>query len=95
MNPELLNRIRAGAFVKIILTEEEVTLSGYCAQDPDSEAHIRLDSMILNEAGYCEKISLRLTQEDIAVVYFLPEAPVFLDGEGAEFTMTASFHSEL
>lgn len=95
MNPELLNRIRAGTFIKIILTEEEVTLSGYAAQDPDSQSHIRLDSMILNQSGYCEKVSLRLAETDIAVVYFLPEAPVFIDGEGAEFTLSAGFHPEL
>ena len=91
MNPELLNRIKTGAFVNLIL-KEEVSLSGYAGADTDSPSLIRFDSMLLNSQGYLEKISLQLAEDDIATVHFLPEAPHFVDTDGHEIQMENGFH---
>ncbi len=94
MNPELFARILAGSFVKVVL-KEEVTLSGYAGADLLNPAVIRFDGLVLNDQGYLEKVSLHLTQDDVAAVHFLPEAPLFVDGDGNEFRMEPGFFKEL
>jgi hypothetical protein len=94
MNPELFNRILAGSFVKVVL-KEEVSLSGYAGADLEKPELIRLDAMVLGEQGYLEKVSLHLTQDDIAAVQFLPEAPLFVDGDGNEIRMESGFFKDL
>jgi hypothetical protein len=93
MNPELLNRIKNGSFVKIVL-REEVTLLGYAGADLESPALIRFDSMVLGDSGYLEKVSLQMAEEDIATVHFLPEAPVFVDHDGNEIRMEPGFFQD-
>jgi hypothetical protein len=93
MNPELANRIKAGTFVKIIL-KEDVSLSGYAGVDLENPSLFRLDAMVLGSSGYLEKVSLHLTEEDIASVQFLPQAPLFVDRDGNEITMEPGFFPE-
>lgn len=93
MNPELFNRILAGSFVKVVL-KEDVTLSGYAGADLLEASLIRFDGLVLNDQGYLEKVSLHLTQDDIATVQFLPEAPLFVDGDGNEFRMEPGFFKD-
>ena len=93
MNPELFNRIRAGSFVTVVL-KEDVSLSGYAGSDLEKPELIRLDAMVLNSQGYLEKVSLHLVPNDIAAVRFLPEAPLFVDGDGNEFRMESGFFKD-
>ncbi|NJK92902.1 MAG: hypothetical protein HC904_14415 [Blastochloris sp.] len=91
MNPELLNRVRAGAFARIVLPEEEQGLSGYIAQDPDRSDSLRFDTLMHNESGYLEKVSLSLPEKDLLAVHFLPEAPSFVDVDGNAISLQEGF----
>ena len=94
MNPELLNRIKAGSFVKIAFIDQ-VTVSGYAAADPASPGFLRLDGYALGDEGNLQEISLKVAPEEIATVDFFPESPSFTDHEGNCLTMQPGFFRHL
>jgi hypothetical protein len=94
MNPELLNRIQAGSFVKITFSDD-VPVSGYIANDPSSPGFLRLDGYWVAEEGCLQEISLKLAPEEISAVDFLPESPAFTDREGHSLTMAPGFFKHL
>jgi len=94
MNPELLNRIQAGSFVKIVFPDE-ASVSGYIANDPAVAGNLRLDGYWLAEEGHLQEFSLTLAPEEIASIAFLNESPSFMDGEGHCLTMQPGFFKHL
>lgn len=90
MNPQMVARMRAGSFARVVL-EGEAVVSGWLGADPESPEHLRLDGMVLGEAGYLEQVSLRLVPDDVRAVTYLPESPVFLDLDGHELRMEPGF----
>lgn len=94
MNPELLNRIQAGSFVKINLAGD-IPVSGYIGSDPSAPGFLRLDGYWLGDEGSLQEISLKIAAEEIATVDFLPESPLFTDREGHVLTMPPGFLKHL
>jgi hypothetical protein len=93
MNPEMLNRLREGGFVRVTLPEGDA-VTGWMGADPEDGAFLRLDTYLKNEAGYLEQASLRLTPDDVAHVQYLPEGPRFLDADGHDIPLQAGFFKE-
>lgn len=90
MNPEMVARMRQGSFVRVVLDQDAV-VSGWMGADPDQPDSLRLDGLILNEAGYLEQISLRLLPDDIRAITYLVESPLFLDTDGHAMRMEPGF----
>lgn len=90
MNPEMVARMRQGSFVRVVL-DEDAAVSGWMGADPDEPDWLRLDGLVLNEAGYLEQISLRLKPEDLRAVTYLAESPRFVDADGHEIRMEPGF----
>ncbi|MDX6767182.1 MAG: hypothetical protein SFU85_10375 [Candidatus Methylacidiphilales bacterium] len=90
MNPHMRNRIAAGDFARVTL-DEETTFSGYIAADPADPSVFRMDGYVLGAAGHLEGVSLRLADDDIHQIQFLPEPPVFVDAEGHDLVMVRGF----
>ncbi len=91
MNPDLLQRIRKGAFVAVTI-ENETPFSGYIGVDPSVPADsLRMDGCVLDESGHLERISIRLAESDITSVHFLNEPPTWIDLEGHSVTMDEGF----
>jgi len=94
MNPGMLERIRQGGFVKILL-EEDTSFTGYIGVDPTEPDGLRMDGYVLSETGHLQQISISLVPEDIQHVQFLPEPPDFIDREGTSVRMEPGFFPEL
>ncbi|MFQ3671493.1 MAG: hypothetical protein SNJ84_08545 [Verrucomicrobiia bacterium] len=90
MNPEMLARMRKGSFARVVIVGD-AAISGWLGADPEEEGALRLDGMILGEAGYLEEISLRLMPEDVVAVTFLVESPLFVDADFHEVRMEPGF----
>lgn len=90
----MVARIRAGGFARVTLDEDTV-FTGYLGADPESPESLRMDGCVLSPSGHLEQISIHLQPEDIRHIQFLPEAPEFIDAEGATFTMPEGFFRHL
>jgi hypothetical protein len=90
MNPEMLNRLRQGGFVRVTLPEGDA-VTGWLGTDPEEPEFLRLDTLLKNESGYLEEATLRLTPDDVAHAQFLPEGPRFLDADGHDIPLQAGF----
>lgn len=90
MNPEMRARIAAGDFARVQL-DADTSFRGFIAADPTDPSVFRMDGYVLNDSGHLETASLRLTGEDILQIQFLPEAPVFVDGDGHDLVMSRGF----
>ncbi|MEM6822350.1 MAG: hypothetical protein AAF558_10465 [Verrucomicrobiota bacterium] len=90
MNPQLLSRIRSGECVRITL-EEDVTFSGYIAEDPEVSEKLRMDGYIVEASGYLQQISIQLVPDDIQQIDFLTDPLEFFDQEGNSIQMKKGF----
>ncbi len=90
MNPEMVARMRQGSFARVVIVGD-AAISGWLGSDPDDPDFLRLDGLILGEAGYLEQISLRLVPADILAITYLPESPLFIDADAHELRMEPGF----
>jgi len=94
MNPQMVARIRAGDFVKIII-EEDTQFTGYIATNPEQPEKLRMDGYILSDSGNLQQISISLPPEDIYHITFLPEPPEFIAEDGTSIRMEKGFFQGL
>jgi len=100
MNPDLINRVREGAFIQVTFPHdgEDFTMTGWCGNNPDEAERkkpeacsLRLDTWLRDDDDHLVQASLRLEADELKAVQFLPEAPEFIDKDGASVRMEEGF----
>lgn len=104
MNPDFIQRVRAGGFVQVTFEHEgeDFTMAGWCGNNPDDAERkkpeacpLRLDTWLRDDDDHLVQASLRLEVTELKAVQFLTEAPEFIDKEGASVTMESGFFPNL